>query len=92
MAEKPHLLRHTAFNNYFHQTASTLCFFSLNWSFQHHCSILERRAVNKKSMIVKKVDHLQVDDNGEYGNYVQRHNLTTIGCVGGDVCDLQKSN
>ena len=41
---------------------------------------------------INNVDHLQVDDNGEYGNYVQRHNLTTIGCVGGDSGGLQKNN
>ena len=48
--------------------------------------------VNKKSMIINNIDHQQVDDNGEYGNDVQTHNLTTIGCVGGDVGDLQKNN
>ena len=46
--------------------------------------------VDKKSIIIYNVHHLQVD--GEYGNYVQGHNLTTIGCVGGDVDDLQKRN
>ena len=48
--------------------------------------------VNKKSMIINNMDHQQVVDNGEYGNDVQTHNLTTIGCVGGDVGDLQKNN
>ena len=46
--------------------------------------------VDKKSMIIYNVHHLQVD--GEYGNYVQGHNLTTIGCVGGDVDELQDDN